>query len=141
MSECKHEDDSYYESIIRSDHTDVEAPSDLKGWNEEKEVLECTRECGSDDFCVFHQDRYWEDIWSIESGYTQPIVATARWLRAKFSRIIMLYGESLWRFLLLSLITILGFAVSYITVVDNAVILFSLDSVRKFKICLLQSSF
>lgn len=61
------------------------------------------------------KDRYWEDIWSMESGYSQPIVATARWLRAKFSRIIMLYGESPWRVLLWSLITILGFAISYTT--------------------------
>lgn len=61
------------------------------------------------------KDRYWQDIRSVESGKSQPIVAGARWLRAKFSRIIMLYGESPWRVLFWSLFTILGFALSYIT--------------------------
>lgn len=60
------------------------------------------------------RDRYWQDIWSLRSGYTQPIVSAARWLRAKFSRIVMLYGESPWRVLIWSLITIIGFALSYI---------------------------
>lgn len=61
------------------------------------------------------KNRYWEDIWSTESGKSQPIVAAARWLRAKFSRVIMLYGESPWRVLFWSLFTIVGFALSYIT--------------------------
>lgn len=56
MTVCKHQDDTYYENIIDSDYTDVDDVSDLDGWNEEEEVLECTRESGDNDFCLFHRE-------------------------------------------------------------------------------------
>lgn len=56
MSECKHQDDTYYEVLIESDHTDIEEKSELEGWNDNEDVLECTNESGDDDFCVFHSD-------------------------------------------------------------------------------------
>lgn len=56
MTLCKHQDDTYYEDIVESDYTDIDDVSDLEGWNEDEEVLECTIECGDDDFCLFHRE-------------------------------------------------------------------------------------
>lgn len=61
------------------------------------------------------KDRYWSDIWSFESGPTQPIVATVRWIRAKASRMIMLYGESPWRVLLWSIGVVVSFAITFVS--------------------------
>lgn len=93
MSECRHEDDSYYEFIVESDHTDMEAPSDLKGWNEKEEVLECTRECGSDDFCVFHQDLSVENREQVREQLLSE-------LKKETSRPFLLAGASLCRLII-----------------------------------------
>lgn len=60
------------------------------------------------------REQYWEDIWSVASGPTQPLVAGARWLRAKTSRTIMLYGESPWRVFYWSVIAVVAFALSFV---------------------------
>lgn len=77
------------------------------------------------------KDSYWSDIWSMESGPSQPFVAFARWLRAKMSRTVMLYGESPWRVILWSASLILGFAITYISFglieTDNEVVRVTLD--------------
>lgn len=59
------------------------------------------------------KERYWSDIWCFNSGPTQPVIAMGRWLRAKISRMVMLYGESPWRVLIWSLGIIISFAILY----------------------------
>lgn len=77
------------------------------------------------------KDMYWNDIWSTDSGPSQPVVALARWLRAKMSRIVMLYGESPWRVIMWSVFFIFGFATTYISLglieTDEGVVQVTLD--------------
>ena len=56
---------------------------------------------------------YWEDAIAADATVEERVVAGARWGRSAVARAMLLYGESPWRVIGYSLLTVLGFALLY----------------------------
>lgn len=56
---------------------------------------------------------YWDDATAGDATAEERIVAGARWTRSAVARAMLLYGESPWRVIGYSLVTIFGFALLY----------------------------
>ena len=56
---------------------------------------------------------YWDDATAADATVEERLVAGARWWRSAVARTMLLYGESPWRVIGYSLLTVLGFALLY----------------------------
>lgn len=56
---------------------------------------------------------YWNDATAADATIEERVVAGARWWRSAVARAMLLYGESPWRVIAYSIITVLGFALLY----------------------------
>jgi uncharacterized protein YjbI with pentapeptide repeats len=115
----------YYDPQSEFEHSDIDSTDDLRTkartvYRQLQRLAMSTAHLQLQTRCFvrrkdMERNRYWNDILSVESGLLQPAIAGVRWLRAKLSRVIMLYGESPWRVIFWSIFAIASFALFYMT--------------------------